>query len=179
MTDFMRGAVSKDTGEGSSCTNNKEPQTATESVSRENTASQGSSTETQGSSVFFSSQAVFEAEIRWVIKMVKSHYSFNSSSDISAIFGQMFPDSVIAKQFSCGATKSAYLVCFGLGPYFKQQLITDIRKVQCYVISFDECLNKVTQTDQLDVVVRYWNGCEGKVVGHYFDSEFMGHTQAS
>lgn len=123
MTDSMRGPASKDAGEGSSCTTKKEPQAATESVSHGNTASQDSSTETEGSSAFFSSQAVFEAEIRWVIKMVKSHYSFNSSSDISVIFRQMFPDSAIAKQFSCGATKSAYLVCFGSGPYFKQQLI--------------------------------------------------------
>lgn len=30
MTDFTRGAASKDTGEGRSCTTSKEPQTATE-----------------------------------------------------------------------------------------------------------------------------------------------------
>lgn len=104
--------------------------------------------------------------------MVMSHYSFNSSSDISAIFGQMFPDSEIAKKFSCGATKAAYLICFGLGSYFKEQLINDIRKAPCYVVSFDECLNKVTQTEQLDVVVRHWSEREGKVVVHYFDSDF-------
>ncbi|CAM4635460.1 unnamed protein product [Leuciscus chuanchicus] len=90
----------------------------------------------------------------------------------------MFPDSEIAKKFSCGATKAAYLICFGLGPYFKEQRINDIRKAPCYVVSFDECLNKVAQTEQLDVVVRHWSEREGKVVVHYFDSEFLGHTQA-
>lgn len=45
-------------------------------------------------------------------------------------------------------------------------------------MSFDECLNKVTQKEQMDVVVRYWSEREGKVAVHYFDSEFMGHTQA-
>lgn len=187
MTDFMR-KTSTDTGEGSSCPTNRELPTASvheESVSNESTAlqlpstsGQRKSSETQGSLAFFSSQAVLEAEIRWVIKMVMSHYSFNSSSDISAIFGQMFPDSEIAKKFSCGATKAAYLICFGLGPYFKEQRINDIRKAPCYVVYFDECLNKVTQTEQLDVVVRHWSEREGKVVVHYFDSEFWGHTQA-
>lgn len=56
--------------------------------------------------VFFSSKVVFEAEIRWVIKMIMSHYSFNSCPDISAIFGQMFPESEIAKRFMFRATKS-------------------------------------------------------------------------
>lgn len=45
------------------------------------------------------------------------------------------------------------------------------------MISFDESLNKVTQTEQLDGVVRYWNESQGKVMVHYIDSEFMGHTQ--
>lgn len=36
----------------------------------------------------------------------------------------------------------------------------------------------MTQTEQLDVVVRHWSEREGKVVVHYFDSEFWGHTQA-
>ncbi|KAJ8894616.1 hypothetical protein PR048_007280 [Dryococelus australis] len=34
-------------------------------------------------------------------------------------FKNMFPDSSIAKQFSCSATKCAYIICFGLAPYFK------------------------------------------------------------
>lgn len=104
----------------------------------------------QGSSTlskFFSRQAVLEAEIRWGIKMVGSNYSFNSSSDVSVIFSLTFPDSDIAKRFSCGATKSAYLLSSGLWPYFKEESIKDVRKAQCYVVSFDECLNKVTQME--------------------------------
>ncbi|KAK6471317.1 hypothetical protein HHUSO_G29675 [Huso huso] len=90
----------------------------------------------------------------------------------------MFPDSEMTRKFPCGATKAAYLVCFGLSLYFKEKLIKDIRLSKCYVISFDVCLNKVTQTEQMDVVVRYWSEEEFKVVVHYLDSEFLGHTQA-
>lgn len=64
----------------------------------------------------FLSQFVLEAEICCEIKMLQ--YSFNSSSDMSVIVGQMFPDSEIAKWFLCGATKTAYLVHSGLRPYF-------------------------------------------------------------
>ncbi|KAI4829210.1 hypothetical protein KUCAC02_023270 [Chaenocephalus aceratus] len=90
----------------------------------------------------------------------------------------MFPDSEIAKQFTCGATKSAYLICFGLYPHFKEQLIEDVRKAKCHVVSFDECLNKVTQTEQMDIILRYWSEREGKVAVRYFTSEFLRHTQA-
>ncbi|KAI2656593.1 AAA ATPase forming ring-shaped complexes [Labeo rohita] len=90
----------------------------------------------------------------------------------------MFPDSEIAKRFFCGATKSADLLTFSLHPYFKEELTKDVRKAQCYVVSFDECLNKVTQMEQMDIIVRYWSDPEEKVGVRYFDSEFMGHTQA-
>ena len=46
------------------------------------------------------------AEIRWALKTVRSHYSFNSAQDITDVFRAMFPDSNIAKCMSCGATKT-------------------------------------------------------------------------
>jgi hypothetical protein len=42
------------------------------------------------------------AEIIWTMKVVKAHYSYNSCTDISETFQSMFPDSAIAKQFTCG-----------------------------------------------------------------------------
>ncbi|KAK1906949.1 hypothetical protein KUDE01_009345 [Dissostichus eleginoides] len=59
-----------------------------------------------------------------------------------------------------------------------KQLIEDVRKAKCHVVSFDECLNKVTQTEQMDIILRYWSEREGKVAVRYFTSEFLGHTQA-
>lgn len=54
----------------------------------------------------------------------------------------------------------------------------DIRQSDSYTISFDECLNKITQTMQMDVLVRYWSVAEQKVAVHYLDSQFLGHTQS-
>lgn len=47
----------------------------------------------------------FRSEFLWTFKVINSHYSFNSCSDIQPMFAQMFPDSDIAKQFSCGEIK--------------------------------------------------------------------------
>ena len=52
----------------------------------------------------------------------------------------MFPDSGVAKQFSCGEKKCAYLATFGIAPYFVSLLKTKIKSETTYVV-FDESLN--------------------------------------
>ena len=106
------------------------------------------------------------------------HYSFNSCNDISATFRAMFPDSGIAKTFTCGATKCAYLSCFGLAPYFHEQLVDMVRSTACYSISFDECINRISQNEQMDFIIRYWDGNTNKVAERYLGSEFLGHATA-
>ena len=55
---------------------------------------------------FMTKDDVLRAEILWVLKLVKNHYSFNSSKDMSELLPIMFPDSEIAKHFQCGERKS-------------------------------------------------------------------------
>ena len=98
---------------------------------------------------------VIRAEVLWTPKVVMCHYSFNSCNDISAT---MFPDSGIAKTFTCGATKCAYLTCFGLAPYFHEQLVNMVRSTACYSISLDECMYRISQNEQMDFIIRYWDG---------------------
>ena len=52
--------------------------------------------------------------------MTLSHFFSNSSLDSGMLFSQIFPDSNIAKKFAFSATKAAYLICFGLAPYFRE-----------------------------------------------------------
>ena len=54
---------------------------------------------------------------------------------------------------------------FGLAPY-----------LLCFVLLFDEYLNKKVQRKQLDIYLRFWNGNE--VQSRYFTSIFMGHARA-
>ena len=43
-----------------------------------------------------------DSEIRWTLKVIVSHYSYNSCQNISDLFKAMFPDSAIAAQFKLG-----------------------------------------------------------------------------
>lgn len=122
--------------------------------------------------------SVLDAEVRWAAKCVRSHYSFNSCKEINSLFKDMFPDSEIAKRFSCGPTKCAYLVCFGLSPYYTSLLNDIISKCNYFTISYDESLNKSLQSKQLDVHIRFWNESTNLVNTRYLTSVFLGHSTA-
>ena len=59
------------------------------------------------------SNEVLHAEVLLVIKVITSHYSFSFAKILAVVFSKILPDSQIAQSFSCGATKCAYLACFG------------------------------------------------------------------
>lgn len=80
----------------------------------------------------------------------------------------MFPDSQIAAKFTCGSRKTSYLCVFGLAEYLKEMLMKAVKGY--FTILFDESLNKKSQSKQMDIHVRYWEG--DKVVTRYFGSVF-------
>lgn len=57
----------------------------------------------------------------------------------------MFPDSEIAATFACGSNKTAYITKFGLAPFITKQLTDQVSEATCFVIMFDESLNKTTR----------------------------------
>ena len=107
-----------------------------------------------------------KAEILWALKAKMSLYSYKSCEGTSELFQAMFPDSRIASQFSCGEKKCAYLICFGLAPHFKQLLKDVVKKEEAYVLMFDESLNSVCQSKQMDIHIRSWNQNEQEVESH-------------
>ncbi|XP_057299676.1 uncharacterized protein LOC130630266 [Hydractinia symbiolongicarpus] len=88
----------------------------------------------------------------------------------------MFPDSKIAQSFELGPTKVHYIINFGIAPYFRDILYDSLKKVECYVVSFDESLNTVTQNCEMDVLVRFFDPVDDKVKICYLDSSFLGHS---
>ena len=116
-----------------------------------------------------------KAEILWALNCVTSGYSNNSCSDLNSLFQVMFPDSEIAKLFQLGPDKIRYMVNFGIAPYFKSLLMDTLKKSECFVVSFDESLNEVTQLCEMDLLVRFFDHLENKVKIRYFDSRFFGH----
>lgn len=117
------------------------------------------------------------AEIIWGMKLVMSHSSYNSFKDAADIFKAMFPDSSIAKKVSLGSSKMAYLVAFGLSPYFHKHLIQEISDTK-YVICMDEAMNSIAQKGQMDLIIRYWHSGKNVVQVRYLNSVFLNHATA-
>ena len=78
---------------------------------------------------FTTYEIVKKAEILQSIKSVMAHFSFSASDDIGDLFKKMFPDSEIASKFACGETKTNYLLCFGVAPFFEEKVLQKIKKL--------------------------------------------------
>ena len=63
-----------------------------------------------------------------------------------------------------------YLINFGIAPYYKSVLLERIKESPCFVISYDESLNPVTQTCEMDLLPRYFDETEERVKIRYLDS---------
>ena len=74
-----------------------------------------------------------------------------------------------------GPNKLRYFVNFGIDPYFKSILNENIKRSSCDIVSFDESLNDMTQSCEMDLLLRYCDEVNYKVEVRYFDSEFCGH----
>ena len=127
----------------------------------------------------FSPTPTLKAEVIWSLQTASKHHSYTSNDGIHEVFRAMFPDSEMAKTFTCGRDKTAYLVRFGFAPYMKKQLISRINE-DTFVIMFDESMNQTTKNKQLDLHVRHWTTDETgtHVESRFFGSEFMGHSTA-
>ncbi|XP_065677145.1 uncharacterized protein LOC136092602 [Hydra vulgaris] len=109
---------------------------------------------------------VTKAEILWTLNVVMSHFSLRSCLNLNEIFKFMFSDSKIASKFALGKTKCGYLINFGLVPYYRDQLISE-------VIANLESMNVTFKNEQMDCGVRYWDSNSGVVKVRYIDSKFL------
>ncbi len=53
------------------------------------------------------------------------------------IFADMFPDSQLAKSFTCGENKTAYVAKYGIASFTKKELSCSVSE-KPYVVMFDE-----------------------------------------
>ena len=60
-------------------------------------------------------------------------------------------------------SKSMYVVNHSLTPYFKSVLKTDLHKADLLKYSFDEILNDLTQTTEMDLYVHHWDPIKERV----------------
>ena len=67
----------------------------------------------------------------------------------------MFSGNEVANTFSCGENKTAYLAKFGLAPFIKKQLVSQVSDDN-FVLIFDENLNGSTKNKQFTLDFGYW-----------------------
>ena len=117
-----------------------------------------------------------KAEIIWTLFSVYKGFSNNSAKDLNATFCEMLPDSMVVSQFQLGPDKLKYFTKWGVAPYIRQLLLNELDSASFIAVSFDESLNKLTQTCQMDLIVRYWHEADQQVKVRYWDSKFLGHS---
>lgn len=96
---------------------------------------------------------VTRAEVIWCLNAVHSHKSRRSAAKDINILKFMFPENETLQNMALERTKIGYLISFGLAPLYKSQLINDVVNSENFVLSFDESLNKISQSQQMDIVV--------------------------
>lgn len=107
-----------------------------------------------------------EAEVRWAIFIAKHNISFMSSDHASNLFQKMFPDSNIAKKFSCARTKKTAIVKTALSPHFSQRVIESMSSSP-FSLMMDESNDK---TDKSCIILsRFLDPQIGEVRTRFLD----------
>ena len=89
------------------------------------------------------------------------------------LFGEIFSDSEVAKQYMMSKGKVSYFVLYGIPLVFKEELITTVNKSPFYSAGFDESLNHMLQDNQMDIHVRFWDSEKSQAETRFFTSIFL------
>ena len=64
------------------------------------------------------SESAIKTEALWAMFIAKHNIPFVASDHANKLFPKMFPDTELAKQLSCGLTKTTAIVTQTLAPHF-------------------------------------------------------------
>ncbi|KAK8774732.1 hypothetical protein V5799_010734 [Amblyomma americanum] len=96
---------------------------------------------------------VVRAETLFVLGITLKEVPFSWADTATSLFPGMFPDSEIAKQFSCKRTKASYKVSDGLESYFRRLVMDELNRPNVfYSIAIDEMPLPEQHCQQLDVM---------------------------
>lgn len=122
---------------------------------------------------------VTKAEVIFCTSVAVHNLPYAYGNTASSIFPIMFEDSNIAKDFKCKSTKVSYLISDGLGPFFKEKLVNEVYKTQCYyTVQIDETPVAEKRVEQLDILLRYFSDNNGKVVIRHWETCHIGSATA-
>ena len=138
------------------------------------------STTTSVLNKFLRQKEAQKAEIIWAISRILCHKSTRDAEFESDLFPVMFSDSQIAADFKMKKDKVSYVMTYGLGPFYENKLLNRLQDpmLNCYALSVDECLNKVCCKGQMDLILRFWDVKEDKLMTRYLTSVFLEECDA-
>ena len=82
--------------------------------------------------------AVTRAEIMLAFKIVSSHSPMNFAENLTEMMSLAFPDSEIAQKLTFSPDKAAYIINFGLGPYYEREINNILLNTDFLCAQFDE-----------------------------------------
>ena len=135
------------------------------------------STQNQSSILLsYNNKAKREAEIVWTLFCVRHGFSNNSMANFVSTLSRMFPEIDNVKNLSLSKDSIKCYVNYGIYPYFKELLKTEVNDSPFIVACFDESLNQKTQNCELDLHIRYWDVNNKRSQTRFWTSAFMGHS---
>ena len=84
------------------------------------------------------------------LKHAQTGFSDNSCKGIVSL-----PDSQIVQKMKLEPNKLKHVVNDGVAPYVKNILEDDVKNSEWHVVSFDESMNDVTHTSEMDICLRF------------------------
>ena len=160
------------------------------SSSKDNMSSSSSSKDKKMSASFsskeimmntFNSEQRNQAELMWILFCIQHNIPDRASDNVVELFRNMFPASFAnnsaISRMTLGRSKISYTTNFGIAPYIKNILLTDVSKARWVTVSYDESLNHNLQRGQMDFLIRYWDDNSSQIVTRYFNSYFLGHAK--
>ena len=108
---------------------------------------------------------VIEAEVRWATFVAKHNLAFLASDHANKLFRTMFPDSEVAKKFSCARTKTTAIVKQALAPYYTEKVVSNMSNP--FSLLMDESNDKANKS--CIILVRVLDSEIGDVCTRFLD----------
>ena len=112
------------------------------------------------------------AEIKYALRVVKQHSSFNFWPDLAEFLRDIFSDSPTVSNFTLGKTKYMYLIKFGIASWIREKVMNQVSASPYVSLPFDHSHKSVPEMEQMDLQVRFWysesNVCKIRCLGSQF-----------
>ena len=110
-------------------------------------------------------EGAITSEALWAMFVAKHNIPFLTSDHANKLFPKMFPDSELAKQFSCGRTKPTAIVKQALAPHFLDKVTKDLTNP--FSILMDESNDKTDKS--CIILVRMFDSSVGDSRTRFLD----------